>query len=139
MMKQRFILIILAIPLVFTITACQINLSRATNEPINSQATFNEQEWLNGEDFLPIGSVVSLRNYERKIMIIGVLQFAGDDQSRFFDFAGVAYPEGLIDPNNNYLFDRSQIERIHHLGYIDEELHGLLQVRIRETLENWGN
>jgi len=138
-MKQRFVLILLAIPLVFTITACQINLSRGENEPMNSQATFSEQEWLDGEDFLPIGSVVSLRDYERKIMIIGVLQFAGDDQSRLFDFSGVAYPEGLIDPNYNYAFDRSQIERIHHLGYIDEELHELLQIRIREALESWGN
>lgn len=87
-------------------------------------------------DSLPIGTVVLLKESSRKVMIIGVLQFNGADQSVLYDYSGVLYPEGLIDPKNNYLFNKAQIERIYYLGYHNEE-QDALQNLIRQAKDNF--
>jgi hypothetical protein len=115
------------------------NEGNIKEEAMSNQSEITEsksRELLAGEDYLPIGTVVLLANSERKVMIIGVLQFNGDDQSRLFDYSGVLYPEGLIDPKDNFLFDKSQIERIYHLGYINEEQEEL-QTTIIRAKENY--
>jgi hypothetical protein len=96
----------------------------------------NIQNLLNGETYLPIGSVVLLKNSERKVMIIGVLQFDGNDQSKLYDYSGVLYPEGLMDPKQNFLFDKDKVEDIFHLGYINDEQEAL-QKTIKLTVEKY--
>ena len=88
------------------------------------------------QELLPIGTVVLLEKANRKIMIIGVLQIDGQNQSVLYDYSGVVYPEGLINPKNNYLFNANQIERIFYMGYHNEEQDNL-QKTVKIARENF--
>lgn len=68
---------------------------------------------------LPIGSVVVVGDSTKKVMIIGVCQKSTD--GRIFDYSGVVYPEGFLDPQKMFLFNNEQITHISALGYQDAE------------------
>ena len=71
---------------------------------------------------LPIGSVVLLKNSQKRVMIIGVCQKSiGEAEEQLWDYAGCVYPEGYMGPDKSFLFNNDQIERIYALGYQDEE------------------
>lgn len=72
---------------------------------------------------LPIGSVVLLNNSTKKVMIIGVCQkeITENEEEKIWDYAGCIYPEGYLGPNQTYLFNGEQIDRIFAIGYQDEE------------------
>lgn len=73
---------------------------------------------------LPIGSVVTLKGGEKKVMIIGICQFqavAGEEKPRIWDYVGCPFPEGYQGPSEGYLFNGDQIENVYVLGYQDEE------------------
>ena len=73
------------------------------------------------DGLLPVGSVVLLKDSTKKVMIIGWCQLAVDDEDTIYDYSGCLFPEGYINANSTYLFDNSQIESVHHLGYEDGE------------------
>jgi len=76
--------------------------------------------------FLPIGSVVLLKESQKRIMITGVLQKeAGVD--KVWDYSACLYPEGILDPEKLFLFDTHQIERIYFIGLQDGEGLAFLQ------------
>ena len=68
---------------------------------------------------LPIGSVVLVGDSTKKVMIIGVCQKSSD--GRIFEYSGVVYPEGFLDPKKMFLFNNDQITQIAALGYQDAE------------------
>lgn len=68
---------------------------------------------------LPIGSVVVIGNSTKKVMIIGICQKSTEGQ--VFDYSGVVYPEGFLDPKKMFLFNNDQITQIAALGYQDAE------------------
>lgn len=68
---------------------------------------------------LPIGSVVVVGDSTKKVMIVGVCQKSTD--GRIFDYSGVVYPEGFLDPQKMFLFNNDQITQIAALGYQDAE------------------
>lgn len=68
---------------------------------------------------LPIGSVVLVGDSTKKVMIIGVCQKSSD--GRIFDYSGVVYPEGFLDPQKMFLFNNDQITQVAALGYQDAE------------------
>ncbi len=70
---------------------------------------------------LPIGSVVLIGNSKKRVMIVGVCQKGGSDPDKIWDYTGVIYPEGFLDPQKMFLFNNEQITRIFALGYQDEE------------------
>lgn len=70
---------------------------------------------------LPIGSVVLVGNSTKKVMIVGLCQKGGSDEVKLWDYAGVIYPEGYLDPNKLFLFNNDQITQIYALGYQDAE------------------
>lgn len=70
---------------------------------------------------LPIGSVVLVGNSTKKVMIVGLCQKGGSDEVKLWDYAGVIYPEGYLDPNKLFLFNNDQITQIYALGYQDSE------------------
>lgn len=84
-------------------------------------------------EILPIGSVVLLKNSTKKLMIMGLLQARPEDMKRVYDYCGCVYPEGYMNPNNLYLFDEEQIERICYRGFVDGEQEDFLN-RVREIL-----
>lgn len=70
---------------------------------------------------LPVGSVVLVGNSTKKVMIIGLCQKGGSDEVKLWDYAGVIFPEGYLDPNKLFLFNNDQITQIYALGYQDAE------------------
>jgi len=70
--------------------------------------------------YLPLGSVVVLRNGEKRLLIFGRRQ-KDTANPRVFDYVGVPYPEGNIMPKATFLFNHEDIARIFYLGYADEE------------------
>lgn len=70
---------------------------------------------------LPIGSVVLLKNSTKKLMIIGFAQVSASNPERVYDYVGCVFPEGFLGPDQTYLFDSHQIEKIFAVGYQDEE------------------
>ena len=70
--------------------------------------------------FLPIGSVVLLKNSQKRIMIVGVKQKQVDSE-KVWDYSACLYPEGVLDPDRLFLFDAEQIERLYFIGFQDGE------------------
>lgn len=70
--------------------------------------------------YLPIGSVVLLKESQKRIMIVGVKQ-KQSDSDKVWDYSACLFPEGIIDPDRLYLFDADQIERLYFVGLQDGE------------------
>lgn len=73
------------------------------------------------EKYLPIGTVVELKGATKKVMITGFCTSENNDENTVWDYSGCLYPEGILNANQVALFNHSQIEKIYHLGLIDEE------------------
>lgn len=72
------------------------------------------------DKYLPIGSVVLLRGGKKRVMITGY--FIGtSDSNKVYDYGGCYYPEGNLDSNGAFIFDHEKIDKIYHVGYIDDE------------------
>lgn len=72
-------------------------------------------------NLLPVGSVVILKNGEKKLMIIGIKQIDSDNPKKTFDYLGVLYPEGYIGDKFQYLFNNNDIDEVFFRGFEDEE------------------
>ena len=74
------------------------------------------------EKYLPIGSVVRLKDGNKRLMVTGFLPVENEDkEEKVWDYCGCLYPEGILTPAENYLFDHEQIEEVHFIGLVDEE------------------
>ena len=72
--------------------------------------------------YLPIGSVVRLKDGNKRLMVTGFLPVENEDkEEKVWDYCGCLYPEGILTPAENYLFDHEQIEEVHFIGLVDEE------------------
>ena len=70
--------------------------------------------------YLPIGSVVRLKNGQKRIMIYGRRQLqVGTDKE--WDYIACLYPEGNLNEDNCFLFNHDQIEQVYFLGLQDVE------------------
>lgn len=90
--------------------------------------------------FLPIGSVVKLKEGTKRLMITGFLPIEQNEkgEKNVWDYNGCLYPEGIITSTNNYLFNHSQIEEIHFIGLVDEEEENFKK-KLDEAIEKLGN
>ncbi len=75
----------------------------------------------NQEKFLPIGSVVTLKDKSKKVMIIGYASVDSDKLDQIYDYCACLFPEGIIRTDQNLLLNHEDIEEIISLGYVDEE------------------
>ena len=73
------------------------------------------------EKYLPIGTVVLLKGAEKKVMITSYLIFTNGEDKKMFDYGGCTYPEGVIESNYTVGFNHNEIDKVIHLGYIDDE------------------
>lgn len=70
--------------------------------------------------FLPIGSIVLLKEGKKRLMIYG--RKMRDNASQLeYDYMGCLYPEGNLEPGKAFLFNGDQIERVYFLGLQDAE------------------
>ena len=86
------------------------------------------------EKYLPLGTVVLLKEAKKRVMIIGFCCLDEKDKTKVFDYSGCIYPEGMIASDKNLLFNHNQIEKIFHLGYSDEE-EKLFKEKLKIVLE----
>lgn len=73
------------------------------------------------KDLLPIGSVVLLKNGEKKLMIFGIKQTSTDGEDTDYDYIGVMYPEGYLGGEYQFLFNQKDIADVIFRGYEDAE------------------
>lgn len=71
-------------------------------------------------DFMPIGSVITLKNGNKRIMICGRLQEREEDH-KIFDYCACLYPEGLLSPDEVFLFNNEDIDQVFFVGFQDGE------------------
>ncbi len=69
--------------------------------------------------YLPLGSIVKLKNGKKKVMISGFCLTASN--GKLYDYCGYLYPEGVIGNNKIGMFDHDQIEEVIFMGYSDDE------------------
>ena len=89
---------------------------------------------MNREKYLPIGSVVLLKNAKKRVMVTGFIARAQETGDKIFDYMGCLYPEGVVSSDKNLLFNHDQIDKIFYLGYTDEEWKSV-QDKLNKTTE----
>jgi hypothetical protein len=78
------------------------------------------------KEFLPVGSVVLLKDAKKPLIIIGHSALEGNN--KIWDYIGAIYPFGMMGEEKNLLFQRDQIEKVIFKGYEDEEGRKYLQL-----------
>ena len=73
------------------------------------------------KELLPIGTVVLLKNAEKKVMVFGIKQTSTDGEEEEYDYIGVMYPEGYLGGEYQFLFNHEDIGTIIYTGYEDDE------------------
>lgn len=81
------------------------------------------------EKYLPIGTVVLLKGGDKKVMITSYLIFTNGEDKKMFDYGGCTFPEGIIESNYAVGFNHNEIEKVVHLGLVDDE-----QKKFNETI-----
>ena len=74
-------------------------------------------------ELLPVGSVVLLKNAQKRIVIIGLMPIkhteSGEDVG--YDYIGVPYPQGYVGQESAMLFMHESIAETTFMGYSDDE------------------
>lgn len=70
--------------------------------------------------YLPIGSVVLLKNGKKRVMVYG-RKIRADGEEKVYDYLGCLYPEGALNSKDVVLFDHSQIQMVYFIGFQDLE------------------
>jgi hypothetical protein len=64
------------------------------------------------KQYLPIGTVVTLINGNKPLMIFGKNQTCNKNEDEIFDYVACLYPEGNISSEYNIFFNTSDIDKI---------------------------
>lgn len=73
-------------------------------------------------EYLPIGTVITLKNGTKRLMIFGIIQNTEEDETtKQYDYIGVPYPEGNIGSDYQYLFNHEDVEVVYFRGFEDVE------------------
>lgn len=87
--------------------------------------------------YLPVGTVVLLKNGKKRIMITGFCVIPDDDKTKIFDYTGVLFPEGTVNSKQSLMFNHDQIQNIYHIGLEDEEEKQFKQ-KLNEVISKGG-
>lgn len=87
------------------------------------------------DKYLPIGTVLMLKGGKKRVMITGFCSVAEENKEKTYDYSGCLYPEGYLSANQVCLFDHEQIDKIYHLGLIDEE-EKAFKVKLESFMKN---
>lgn len=83
-------------------------------------------------DFLPLGTIVQIKGSVKKSMIIArALAAKMGEDTRYFDYGGVTYPEGLIGDAIQY-FNVDSVEEVVFCGFADKDDELMVK-----NLNNW--
>ena len=70
--------------------------------------------------------------------MIKVVYVKGEGKDQVFDYTGCIYPEGVISSTQNCVFNHNQIDKIYHIGMIDEEEKKFKEV-LKKAIEKENN
>ncbi len=91
--------------------------------------------------FLPVGTVVLLKEATKPVMIASYTVFPNNkDQKEMYEYGGYPFPEGIIDVNVVMGFNHEDIEKIIHMGLVNDEqkeLSKLLDEHYEEIKEQF--
>ena len=79
--------------------------------------------------YLPIGSVVTLKDGGRPLMITGRNQTTAADNT-FWDYSACLYPEGVMDGDYSIFFQAENMDTVLFVGWVTNaeiQLQALLQ------------
>lgn len=71
--------------------------------------------------YLPIGSVIKLKNNNKSIMITGYYSVEYARDLEIYDYSGCAYPEGVMIKSSYCSFNQSDIKEVLFEGYKTDE------------------
>jgi len=77
-------------------------------------------------EYLPLGSVVLLRNSTKPLMIFGRLLDGVDGATH--DYVACTYPEGFYDEDEVYVFAHEAVTGLLHRGFVDDEEKAIQQL-----------
>lgn len=85
------------------------------------------------KDLLPIGTIVLLKEGEKRLMINGIMQADKGllRKQKKYDYIGVLYPEGHISDKFQYLFNHEDIDKIIFRGFEDTERNQFIDKLIK--------
>ena len=72
------------------------------------------------ENLLPIGSVVLLKEANKRLMITGRLQTKMGDPT-IYEYSGCYYPEGITGADSMFFFNHDAIAAVFYIGFQDTE------------------
>lgn len=87
------------------------------------------------KSLLPLGTVVSLKGVEHRVMILGYARFKEGDTSHVYDYIGCNFPEGFIGVDKTMIFDHETIASLYYLGYNNADSAQFIQ-KVVDTIEN---
>lgn len=70
------------------------------------------------KNLLPVGSVVKVKELEKKLAIMGILV---NNAGVKYDYIAVPFPEGYIDAEHMYVFNHEDVEKVEYIGFINSE------------------
>ena len=71
--------------------------------------------------YLPIGSVIKLKNNNKSIMITGYYSVEYARDLEIYDYSGCVYPEGVMIKSSCCSFNQSDIKEVLFEGYKTDE------------------
>ena len=75
------------------------------------------------KNYLPIGSIVLLKDGKKRRMICGRKQYV-KSENKEYDYMGCLYPEGTLGNGKAVLFNQEDIGNLYFIGFQDiEEFH----------------
>lgn len=80
------------------------------------------------KDYLPIGSVVKLKNSDKKLMIVGFSQVRETEKIERADYVSVLYPAGVFCEDCFMFFNAEDISETVFTGYDDEDRKEFLEL-----------
>lgn len=88
------------------------------------------------EKYLPIGTIVKLKDVPTKGMIISYLVFSEKDAGgKVFDYGACPYPVGMVEANKIGAFNHEDIEEVLHMGYIDDDEKDMVKLLVSKEEE----
>lgn len=80
------------------------------------------------KELLPIGSVVLLKEGQKKLMIVGMKPTTEHNPDIIYDYIGVLYPEGYLSSEYFFMFNHKDINDIIFTGYDNPERENFIDL-----------
>lgn len=86
--------------------------------------------------YLPLGSVVMLKNGQHRVMINGYCAKT-EEREELFDYIGCMYPEGIFTLDSAMVFDHDDIKEVIFMGLADDEFKAF-EKKLKELVNKEG-